>query len=349
MLWAMVPPQSDHRRTMLATASVAKAFYFSILLHAIGILSLELGYQTGLWKSTFLFSRPPSAIEELAHLQAQPQPQEQEIPLVFIEVDPAQATPEPPKDARFYSSLSSRAANPDTQKDTLTPKIDGRQEHVPRTTDRAEPDPEPLQVPETAPPPQVAETKPEPQPPPAPQPPPPPAPRDGDLAFSRPVEKPRPELDRRPAPPPERPAIAPERPRTLEAARRARGGMAGEKVKQAGGVKRFSLEPAFDVRATPFGSYDAAIIAAIQKRWYDLLAGRDFAASYSGKVVLEFRLNSDGRITDMRVSENGVTGLLALLCQRAVQDPAPFKPWPPDLKRMVGKEFREVRFTFYYN
>jgi hypothetical protein len=123
----------------------------------------------------------------------------------------------------------------------------------------------------------------------------------------------------------------------------------GEKMKQAGGVRRFALDSSFDVRATPFGAYDAAIIAAIQKRWYDLLDSRDFSANFSGKVVLEFRLNSDGRVTDMKVNENDVSEILGLLCQRAVQDPAPFAPWPADLRRMVGKEYREVRFTFYYN
>src|SRR5437016_35348 len=161
------------------------------------------------------------------------------------------------------------------------------------------------------------------------------------------------EMSREDAPAPERVERArptpPPRLRRLADARREKGMVAGEKMKQQGGVKRFSLEPSFDVRSTPFGAYDAKIIAAIQKRWYDLLDARDFAASYSGKVVLEFRLNSDGRVSDMKMSQNDVTEILGLLCQRAVQDPAPFDPWPSDLRRLVGKEFREVRFTFYYN
>jgi outer membrane biosynthesis protein TonB len=134
----------------------------------------------------------------------------------------------------------------------------------------------------------------------------------------------------------------------LEAARR-QAGLPSEKMTQQGGVRRANLESSLDVKATPFGAYDSLIIAAIQKRWYDLLATRNFTANHSGKVVLEFRLNSDGRVTDMKVSANDVTEILALLCQRAVQDPAPFAPWPADLKRMVGKNHREVRFTFYYN
>jgi hypothetical protein len=133
-----------------------------------------------------------------------------------------------------------------------------------------------------------------------------------------------------------------------EAARR-KGALPSERMKQEGGVKQFGLASTLDVKATPFGSYDAAIIAAIRQHWYNLLESRPFAANYSGKVVLEFRLNSDGSVSHMKMNENTVTDILGLLCQRAVQEPAPFAKWPADLRRMVGKEYREVRFTFYYN
>ena len=36
------------------------------------------------------------------------------------------------------------------------------------------------------------------------------------------------------------------------------------------------------------------------------------------------------------------------LCQRAVLDPAPFEKWPSDMRRIIGSDRREVRFTFYY-
>jgi TonB family protein len=146
----------------------------------------------------------------------------------------------------------------------------------------------------------------------------------------------------------ELPKPRPTRPKTLAMARQ-KAGLAGEKMKQEGGSRRFSLQPSLDVRATPFGSYDAAIIAAIQRRWYDLIDERPFLGSHTGRVVVEFNLTSDGRVTDLKVTENSVTDILALMCQRAVQDPAPFAPWPNDLRRLVGKEYREVRFTFYYN
>jgi hypothetical protein len=69
----------------------------------------------------------------------------------------------------------------------------------------------------------------------------------------------------------------------------------------------------------------------------------------SGKVVLRFNLYYDGRITNMQVAENDVGELLALVCQRAVLDPAPYEVWPSDLRRLAKSNFRDVQFTFYYN
>jgi hypothetical protein len=131
------------------------------------------------------------------------------------------------------------------------------------------------------------------------------------------------------------------------AAARQQLGMQGEKMEQEGGVKRRAVESSLDVKATPFGAYDAAIVAQIQQRWYDLLDQSDFVRGHTGKVVLEFRLTYRGRIADMVTTENTVGELLALICQKAVLDPAPFAPWPSDMRRLYG-EYRPVRFTFYY-
>jgi hypothetical protein len=46
--------------------------------------------------------------------------------------------------------------------------------------------------------------------------------------------------------------------------------------------------------------------------------------------------------------ENTVGELLGYVCQKAITDPSPFAPWPSDMRRMVGANFREIAFTFYY-
>ena len=80
-----------------------------------------------------------------------------------------------------------------------------------------------------------------------------------------------------------------------------------------------------------------------------LLDERRYASDQSGRVVIEFRLNYDGRISDLKVVDSSVDEILSLLCQKAILDPSPYAKWPSDMRRKVDADYREVRFTFYYN
>jgi hypothetical protein len=123
----------------------------------------------------------------------------------------------------------------------------------------------------------------------------------------------------------------------------------GRKMQQDGGVRHFSLNSSLDVSATTFGIYDAKVIQAVQERWDTLLENRLWARERFGKVSVRFRLHADGTVNEMVLTENTVDLSLALLCQSAIRDNAPYDPWPSDMKRKVGAEYREVTFTFYYN
>ncbi len=106
--------------------------------------------------------------------------------------------------------------------------------------------------------------------------------------------------------------------------------------------------PSLDAKSTPFGDYDSRFIAAVTQRWYDLLDSQKFAADRRGRVTLQFHLNYDGSISDIKVLNNEVGELLSYVCQEAITDPSPYAPWPSDMQRMVGANFREIVFTFYY-
>jgi hypothetical protein len=122
--------------------------------------------------------------------------------------------------------------------------------------------------------------------------------------------------------------------------------LAGAPMRQEGGVAR-RARVTLDVKATPFGTYDQAVIAAIQKRWYDLL-DETSVVPRTGKVVITFRLHSDGRITNLQVVEEDVGDILTVLCRRGISDPSPFAPWPSEMRRVVGRDYRDLRFTFFY-
>lgn len=295
-------------------------------------------------------------------------------PLSFLPVDPMQASVEEPKNPKFYSDKNSLAANREIKKESDQPNLDGKQTHMPFTMDvpRQNLKPVPVQTPQPRPPDkQPAEEKqPEAKPAELPEPQPKevveerPKPKGGDtigdLALARPSDRKSPNdgqaetgqglsqefKDRKTA----EKAAHPTRPRTLiEArARMQDNAIAGQKMRQEGGVKNRVEISALDAKATPFGAYDAAIVAAIQQRWYDLLDRARYSGDKRGKVVLEFRLHSSGRISNLTVAENTVGEFLGSLCQLAITDPAPYPKWPLEMQRLFGGDFRDVRFTFFY-
>ena len=109
------------------------------------------------------------------------------------------------------------------------------------------------------------------------------------------------------------------------------------------------MVPSMDTLGTPFGVYDAWFIAQVQQRWYYLLEQNPAAYNWAGHVKVSFRLYYDGRVTDFEFVENNSGDIQGLLCQKAILENVPYRQWPPDLRRMVDKDYRELRFTFYYN
>jgi hypothetical protein len=325
---------------------LAIAFGISLLVHVGLFGTYRAGKRWGWWEhQSALVAMLNKVFTPRPRVRVRPpeamQPQPKEIPLAFMEVDPVQAAPEPPKDPKYYGAHDMQAANPNPVIDTPKPKVDGAQEKIARVTDAPKPEPFPLQP---APKPEPkAEPKPEPKPETVAK----PEDRPGDLAMAKPPEnKPNEEKSDATMTSPAEP-VKPKY-RKLSEVPRTKGTIAGEKMKQDGGVTRRASLAMENVKGTPFGAYDQMFIQAVQQRWYDLIDSSQFVQR-SGKVVLQFRLTYDGRISDLRVNESDVGDLLALLCQRAILDPAPYKPWPADMRRMIGANFRDVTFTFYYN
>lgn len=308
---------------------LAWALAVSMLCHCALFGLYHGGHKLGWWDS----SRWPSwlrnapMLTELLPKKSAPSEPKPDVPLIFVDVSPLQETAEPPKDARYYSDRSSQAANPDADQEGGVPKITGDQTVVPKTIDVPRPT-QPVTALQPSPPADLAE-----------------------------LDQP---LDERPVPPPDLGVGTPEppnpdpgknqrrRPRTLrELAMNNPAQIAGQKMRQDGGVSRRLEISSLDVKASPFGAYDSQLITAISQRWHSLLNQRDYASDSRGKVVIVFDLHKDGRVTAVNVAENTTTEMLALICQKAVLDPAPYAPWPLEMRRAFG-ETRRIQFTFYY-
>ena len=371
----MVPDHNEPgslRFSRRESGRVVAALLLSLLAHLSAWSGYEAGKKAGLWEKMHVpeWLQPPAkkyALKaQLAH---------DSEPDIFVDVSHADA--DAPVRPKYYSNKNSRAANPDVGMANV-PSINGSQTVVPKTEDapravrqpREAPAPEEMPKPEDAPkpaskpddPPKAETTPPknenvpqlpklQPSAPPqlesmplprlaqAETPEPPQTP--GDLDPIKPRKK---TLEQPFKPQPQQS----ERPRTLRQALAKRDQIPGQQSKQEGGVARQAIWSSLDVKATPFGDYDRAIIESVTQRWYDLLDSRRFAQDRSGKVMLRFKLKYDGTIIEMHTLENTVGELLGYLCQEAIEEAAPFATWPPDMVRMIGANYREITFTFYY-
>lgn len=305
-------PFDSLRSSSLEIRRLGLALALSVTVHLLAWGGYEAGKELNLWQRLHW----PTWLHSLAIMKIQPASvlQNNEEPLTFVDV--SQPTAEAPKNAKYYSNQNSQAAD-QTKGNKNIPQLNGKQTEIAKTEDVTR-----LVLSKLQPAVQQANQQQEVSHPTL---------EPGDLTLARPED-----------------FQQQERPRTLKQANAQQNQLPGPKMKQEGGTHRQALVSSLDVKATPFGEYDRAFIEAVTQRWYDLLDSQQFALDRNGKVVLRFHLNYDGTIADMEVLQNSVGDMLGFFCQKAVTDPAPFAAWPSDMRRMVGENYREITFTFYY-
>ncbi len=326
-------PESSLRAERRETSRVAWAFLISVALH-LGIFGLwHTGNRFGWWHDLSLpaWLQTPKLLTEILKKEQPKPPPQREMPLIFVDVSPEQAAPEPPKDAPYYSDKNSIAANASVTVESTVPNIDGRQLHVPKTENIPREKFTPLQpaLPVQEPKPAQEEMKAK------------PTQEPGDLTLAKPDPNPNKEEGQQKH----------TRPQTVEEAKMLpenRNRTAGQKMKQEGGVRRHLEIDSLDAKGTEFGFYDAYLVRVIANCWYGLLDEQRYASDYQGKVVVQFHLHYDGTISDLSVADNTAGTLPGLICETAVDKPRPFQKFPSDMRRVVG-DVRYIQFTFYYN
>jgi hypothetical protein len=265
--------------------------------------------------------------------------------LTFIETDDRQRSDADPEDAKFYSDRATVAQNPDakTEKRGDTPYLEGTETRVMATEDVPIPKPaSPSRAFPLPSAPEMAEQKPE---------------KIEVASLPKPKEiaeigeklaKPEREIAEAAREQPEKtvtrvqaaPTSEPPMPSSAREVMTAKAALTASSVDKTGVA-------AFNVAASPFGEYDKRLIAAVASRWHALVEKHGMYAR-AGAVQLQFELMQDGSVRNLRVAENTAGDILALYCEKAIVDSAPFDPLPDSLRVLIGNDPREVRFTFYY-
>jgi hypothetical protein len=98
---------------------------------------------------------------------------------------------------------------------------------------------------------------------------------------------------------------------------------------------------------TAVRAYDTVFCDAVSSHWAQLLK-RTPVPQDNGEVVLQFNLHADGQLSGLVLAKNTERLNYGLLCQRAVTDPAPYAPWPTELRKQFGKT-RPFEVTFLFD
>jgi hypothetical protein len=314
------------------------AVALSLCIHLAVFGGWKWGQSRGWWKRLSLPAWMELGRKNFASTIARKLPPLQKpeaAPLLFVDVDPALATETPPEKPKFYAPANSVAANPTISTPSDMPQIKGTQDKVMKTIPEGAKtfplQPSPAKPEQT----EAAEAKPLPKPTYTP----------GDLVVAKPTEKTREDKGTSDADQGAAAQAEPkhERPRTLADAR-ARQGTPEPPTRLNGGVPHLAIS-SMDAIKTSYGDYDREFFNAVKARWDQLLQDRQL--DLPGKVVLEFNLHADGRITDMNMTRNEVTELLGIFCREAVEDPAPYAKWPQKMREEIPDP-RHLRITFFY-
>lgn len=121
----------------------------------------------------------------------------------------------------------------------------------------------------------------------------------------------------------------------------------GPILKTFTGVSRTG-RTAIDARYSEFGVYWNRVLEIIELKWNQLVSNSYRSIQFNGRqVAIEFLIDHDGTVTEVRVVESGVGRLAETLALDAIKSPAPYPEWTPEMIATMGTATPK-RITFIY-
>lgn len=121
-----------------------------------------------------------------------------------------------------------------------------------------------------------------------------------------------------------------------------------EKRSRSTGHFVIGKRPSWDVDATPRGEYEALVYRLIASKWY-FACDRHRGDITPGTLIILLRLDTKGRIVDMKcVSKRGAGILQESFTYKSIRQ-AQFPPMPPEVVKSLKGEQMEFFITFDFN
>ncbi|MGC9452552.1 MAG: hypothetical protein ACP5I4_14030 [Oceanipulchritudo sp.] len=104
---------------------------------------------------------------------------------------------------------------------------------------------------------------------------------------------------------------------------------------------------AFDAQYSEFGEYWRRVAEIIEARWRNLVYNTRAIPFNGTRVVVEFSITRDGRVTDVRVGDSTAGKLAETVSVDAIVGEAPFFEWTPEMIVKMGEKAGCAIHFFY--
>lgn len=105
---------------------------------------------------------------------------------------------------------------------------------------------------------------------------------------------------------------------------------------------------AYNAKWSEYGEYLQKLIETVQIQWERLIVQSSVYPPSGTVVAVKFRLNSEGKITDIEPDDREAPILAKRTCVSAITARAPYGAWTKEMISVLGNE-QELTFTFYYS
>ena len=103
----------------------------------------------------------------------------------------------------------------------------------------------------------------------------------------------------------------------------------------------------WDARWSNYGQYLQQLIDTVQAEWDQILSNSNVYPTSGTHVVVTFRLNAKGAISEIVKVDGNAGDLGQRYCVSAITDRAPYGKWTDDMIAVLGNE-QQLTFAFYY-
>jgi hypothetical protein len=103
---------------------------------------------------------------------------------------------------------------------------------------------------------------------------------------------------------------------------------------------------AIDATFSEFGEYEQQFFAPVLLGWYQEI---DFyqPIDISARVLVSLTMRADGSVTEVKAIESNATEVAKMICEKAISDRSPFRPWTKEMIEVFGQK-RTLRVLFLY-